>query len=183
MLSDIYTDHSQAVLERTGDDFNIGLDGSGFMVVESPEGEQLYTRAGSFVLSTEGMLVNAEGYSLMSDAGPIALEPGASFEVGIDGGVFIDGEEAGKLMLVDFENQYDLERHSAGMFRAPKNVNPTEPERIFVRQGYVEKANVDVIHEMVEMITSFREYEANQKAIQILDDTVQQTVNQVGAKR
>jgi len=183
MLSDIYTDHSQAVLDPTGNDFDIALDGSGFMVVESPEGEELYTRAGAFSLSTEGQLVTPSGHVLVSDAGPLTLEANSSFEVGIDGSITINGEEIGRLALVDFERPYDLERLNGGMFKASNGAVPKDPEKLHVRQGYLEKANVDVIREMIDMITSFREYESNQRAIQIADDTLQKTVNQVGAKR
>lgn len=183
MLSDIYTDYSQAVLDPTGNDFDIALDGSGFLIVESPDGQQYYTRAGEFSLSTEGHLITSSGYVLVSDSGPLTIGPDSDFEIGIDGSISVNGEETGKLALVDFEKPYSLERLDGGVFKAPDGVNPIEPEKLFVRQGYLERANVDVIREMIDMIASFREYESNQKAIQIEDDTLQKTVNQVGAKR
>lgn len=183
MLSDIYTDYSQAVLEQTGNDLNIALDGSGFMTVESPEGDEFYTRAGSFTLSTDGYLVTPDGFTLMTDAGPISLEAGNKLEIGMDGIVNVDGQQVGMLELIDFEKPYSLERVSGSLFRAPDNAETVETEHLYVRQGYVERANVDVISEMVQMITSFRAYEANQKAIHILDDSVDKTVNDVGSKR
>jgi len=183
MLSDIYTDFSQAVLDPTGNDLDIALDGSGFLVVESPDGQECYTRAGGFSLSTEGQLITPSGYSLVSDSGPITIDADSDFKIGIDGSISVNGEEVGKLALVDFEKPYNLERLDGSMFAAPDGVNPIEPEKLFVRQGYVERANVDVIKEMIDMISSFREFESNQKAIQIADETLQKTVNQVGAKR
>ncbi len=183
MLSDIYTDYSQAVLEPTGNDLNLALDGSGFMIVESPDGEQFYTRAGDFTISTDGDIVTTDGYTLMTDAGPINLQAGSKLEVGMDGAVSVDGQQIGMLELIDFEKPYNLERISGSLFKASDNAVAVETQNLFVRQGFVERANVDVISEMVEMIASFRDYEANQKAIQIIDESVDRTVNDVGSKR
>jgi flagellar basal-body rod protein FlgG len=183
MISDVYTDHSQAVIEHTGREFDLALDGSGFFVVQSPDGEDLYTRAGDFNISTDGTLVSPEGYSLVTDSGLLAVDANSNLQIGIDGTITANGQTVGKLALVDFEKPYRLERLSGSIFRAPSGAQPVEPEHLFVRQGYLEKANVDVVKEMIEMITSFREYESNQKAVQIVDGTLEKTVNQVGAKR
>ncbi len=183
MVDEIYADYSQGVLERTGDDLNIGLDGNGFMVVQSPEGELLYTRAGSFSLSPDGSVVTPEGHVLMTDVGPLVLEPGASFQVGIDGIITVSGEEFGRLAITDFEKPDALQRTDGNVYRAPQGLAQIEPEQLYVRQGYIERANVDVVREMVDMITSFREYESNQKAIQIIDESLEKTVNRVGARR
>lgn len=182
MYDDIYTDYSQSVLERTGDPMNLALDGRGFMVVQSEDGQSLYTRAGNFTVSPEGLVTTPDGYALQTDAGPIQIEPGNEITVGMDGFVMVNGEERGRLQLVTFENMQRLERLDGSVFRAPEDERPIEPERLWVRQGYIETANVDVIREMVDMIQSFREYESSQKAIQIEDETLGKTVNEVGAK-
>ncbi len=183
MIDDVYSDYSQGVLERTGDDLNIGIDGDGFLVVQSPNGELLYTRSGNFSLSPEGTVVNPDGCPLMTDAGPLTIEPGADVQIGLDGSVTVNGDEFGMLAIVDFENRNALERQGSGTYKAPENLTQVEPERLFVRQGYLERANVDVVREMIDMITSFREYESNQKAIQIIDESLEKTVNRVGARR
>jgi flagellar basal-body rod protein FlgG len=183
MMDDVYTDYSQGVLECTGDDLNVGLDGDGFLVVQSQDGQLLYTRFGSFTLSPDGSVVTPEGHSLMTDAGPLVLAPGADLRINLDGAVAVNGEQFGKLAIVGFERPDALERLGGSVYRAPRDAVQIEPERLFVRQGYLERANVDVIREMTDMIASFREYESNQKAIQILDESVEKTVNRVGAKR
>lgn len=183
MVDDVYDDYSQGVLERTGDDLNIGLDGDGFLVVQSPEGELLYTRSGNFLLSPDGTVVNSDGNALMTDSGPLALEPGSTLQIGLDGSLTVAGTELGLLSLVDFQDRNVLERAGSGCYRAPDDATRIEPARLFVRQGYLERANVDVVREMIDMIASFREYESNQKAIQIIDESLEKTVNRVGARR
>jgi len=182
MYDDIYTDFSQSVLERTDNPMNLALDGKGFMVVQSADGQSLYTRAGNFTISTEGIVVTSDGYQLQTDSGPIQIESGDTLTVGIDGTVSVNSEERGILQLVSFENPQRLEKFDGSVYRAPEDEAPVEPESLWVRQGYIETANVDVIREMVDMIQSFREYESNQKAIQIEDESLEKTVNEVGAK-
>lgn len=183
MTDDIYTDFSQGVLERTGDDLNIALDGDGFMVVQTVEGEQLYTRSGSFALTPEGEVVTPDGHVLMTDTGPLTVEPGAKVQIAMDGSVTVNGEENGTLLIATFADPGDLTRVNGNAYSAPKDIATAEPERLFVRQGYLERANVEVVNEMIDMIASFREYEANQKAIQIIDDSLEKTVNRVGSRR
>ena len=84
------------------------------------------------------------------------------------------------MQIVDFEKPYQLNKVSAGLYVPGPDANPTDLEFTYVRQGYLEKANVDVIQEMVDMIASYRNYESDQKAIQILDETLGKAVNEVG---
>jgi len=183
MFNDIYTDYSQSVLNRTGNPMNIALDGQGFFTVQADTGENLFTRAGGFSISPEGVVVTPNGHALLTDSGPIEVESGAEIAVSVDGYVSVGGEERGRLALANFDNPQELERLDGGIFRAPAAAGPVEPDSLWVRQGFLEAANVDVVREMVEMIQSFREFESNQKVIHIADETLSKTVNEVGAKR
>jgi len=183
MFNDIYTDYSQSVLSRTDSPMDLALDGRGFFSVQAPTGETLYTRAGNLTISPEGQLITPDGHALLTDAGPIEVESGAEIAVSIEGYVSVGGEERGRLALINFEEPQKLEKLDGGVYRAPAGMNPTEPQSLWVRQGYLAEANVDVVREMVDMIQSFREFESNQKVIHIADETLSKTVNEVGAKR
>jgi len=183
MFNDIYTDYSQSVLSRTDNPLNLALDGKGFFTVQSDSGENLYTRAGSFTISPEGQLVNPNGQALLTDAGPIEVEAGADIAVSVEGYVSVGGEDRGKLALANFEDPQKLEHLDGGVYRAPADATQVDPESLWIRQGFLEEANVDVVREMVDMIQSFREFESNQKIIHIADETLSKTVNEVGAKR
>ena len=178
MVDNVYTDYSRGALEYTGNDFDVAIDGDGFFVVQTPDGEA-YTRNGNFHLNEQGVLVNSDDLPVMSDNGEIITDNG-EINIGIDGLITVGGEEYGKLQIVDFEKPYQLNKVSAGLYVPGPDANPTDLEFTYVRQGYLEKANVDVIQEMVDMIASYRNYESDQKAIQILDETLGKAVNEVG---
>ena len=181
MVDKIYTDFSEGSLEYTGEPLNFAIDGSGFFAVETPQGEA-FTRSGDFHLDPNGVLVTSDGLPVLSSAGQIAPGQG-ELSISVDGTIRIDGDEFGKLRLVDFEKPYQLEKMAAGIYRPLPDANQTDLEFTYVRQGYLEKSNVDIVREMVDMIDSYRNYESDQKAIQILDSTVDKAVNQVGRVR
>jgi flagellar basal-body rod protein FlgG len=178
MVDKIYTDFSKGSIERTGDPLNFAIDGDGFFVVETPDGEA-FTRNGNFHLNPDGTLMTSDGLPVLSDGGRIEA-PGGELSIDPDGTIKIEGNEFGRLLLADFEKPYQLEKTAAGIYKPAPEANRIEVEFAYVRQGYLEKANVDIIREMVDMIESYRNYESDQKAIQILDESLAKTVNQVG---
>jgi flagellar basal-body rod protein FlgF len=177
MVDKIYTDYSKGSLEFTGNTLNFAIDGDGFFVVSTPDGEA-YTRNGNFQISPEGILQTSDGLPVLSDAGEIEVAAG-EFKVGVDGSITIGGEEYGKLKVVDFEKPYQLEKLASGVYIPDSNSTQEELEYSYIRQGYLEKSNVDVLREMVDMIASYRNFESDQKAIQILDDSLHKAVNEV----
>lgn len=179
MTDEIYTDFSRGSLEFTGDDLHVAIDGDGFFTIQTPKGEA-YTRNGNFHLDVNGTLLNCDGLPVLSDSGEIQAEGGGDIHIGVDGAITINGEEYGKLQIVDFEKPYQLNKISAGLYAPKPGTNQEDIEYAYVRQGYLEKANVDVIQEMVDMIASYRNFESDQKAIKILDETLGKTVNEIG---
>jgi flagellar basal-body rod protein FlgF len=171
-----YTDFSQGSLDLTGNPFHNAIDGPGFFVVEAPEGER-YTRSGNFTLNEEGQLVTTDGYPVLSDSGPIVLT-GDNFVVGERGEVSQDGVERGRLRVVAFDNPQALTALGKNLFTTAEEAQ--EDTGSLVRQGYIERANFDLVQQMVEMMTTFRYFETAQKAVQIQDATLDRAVNQVG---
>ena len=178
MIDKVYTDFSRGSLDYTGDNLNFAIDGDGFFVVETPEGEA-YTRSGDFHISPEGVMVTSDNLPVLCDGGQITLDR-PDFSVAPDGMISVEGEEVGKLRIVDFEKPYQLEKTASGIYQALPEANQIEVEYAYVRQGYLERSNVDIIREMVDMIASYRNYESDHKAIQILDESLSKTVNEVG---
>ncbi|MCP4581895.1 MAG: flagellar basal-body rod protein FlgF [candidate division Zixibacteria bacterium] len=182
MVDDVYIDFGQGQLSQTNQPLDIALEGEGFFVVDTPDGER-YSRNGAFGLTAEGTLVDGNGNSVLSDAGPITIA-GDEISISNDGGVFVDGAEAARIRVVDFEKPYDLRKVDDGYFMPEdETILPEAATGFSVRQGYVETSNVNIIQNMVDMLVSFRAYQSGQKAIQAQDETLDKAVNDLGRVR
>jgi flagellar basal-body rod protein FlgG len=171
-----YTDFTQGLLEPTGEPLNLALEGDGFFVIDTPQGER-YTRNGNFTRSPAGELMTPDGYAVQGDSGAIAL-PDGELTVGDKGELYVDGAQVGRLRTVTFANPQSLVPVGKSLFQSSETATPATSAN--VRQGYLERANFDLVQEMVQMITTFRYFETAQKAVQMQDETLGRAVNQVG---
>jgi flagellar basal-body rod protein FlgF len=172
----IYTDFSQGTIEATSNPFDLAVDGEGFFVVDTPEGER-YTRAGSLTRSASGELVTSNGFALSSDGGAITL-PQGDLSVSETGEISVDSQVVGSIRLVQFKNPQALRPVGQTLYETSEPPEPDTTSR--VRQGFLERANLDPVTEMVNMMSAFRYFETAQKAVQIQDETLGRAVNQIG---
>ncbi|NIR67720.1 MAG: flagellar basal-body rod protein FlgF [candidate division Zixibacteria bacterium] len=177
MVDEIYTGFSERSIVRTGDPLNFAIDGEGFFVLETSRGET-FTRNGNFNLSPEGILVTSDGHAVLSDRGPIEVS-GGELNVDLDGRITVDGVEFGHLLLTDFPKPYKLEKLDAEIYRATADIQKLETKYTYVRQGFLEKANVDIIREMADMIETYRSYESDWNAVRISDEPREETIKRV----
>ncbi|EIQ00336.1 flagellar basal body rod protein [Opitutaceae bacterium TAV1] len=159
-------------------DLDIALPADGFFTVRDAGGRILYTRAGSFQISPERTLVTAEGLEVLGDGeAPIQLETeGGTLVFNDDGTVSQDDTLIGRLGIVTFARPELLTPLSGGLYAAPPEAGPEPVEEPGVIQGFVESSNVAQLHEMVDLITISRAYEANQKMIQSRDNLLGRTI-------
>lgn len=173
---------------ETNNAYDLAIDGEGFFAVQMPNGDVRYTRDGSFKLSVdydEGMLVTSEGYIVLNENdGEIYLESGLS-DVVIDDMGYITGVdqygeivELDRIKLVRFTNPEGLVSQGLNLYSdtiASGQEIPIDAEEMSGRvvQGYLESSNVQVVDEMVKMITAQRAYEVNSKTIQTADEMLQ----------
>lgn len=181
-------DFSNGSLMPTENPLDLAIQGSGFFGVQLPNGEYNYTRDGSFKLSVEGgrnYLVTSEGYRVLDENNnPISFGTDVE-DINIDnfGNISVEysnGVEAnaGRLKLVNFANPEGLLNEGNNLYsitaasggEIPIGVNDMDGEIV---QGYLEASNVEVVDEMVEMITAQRAYEINSKTIQVADEMKQ----------
>ena len=180
LIDEIATRHTSGSIKATGNSLDFALEGKGFFAVETPAGTR-YTRNGTFTLSSTGELVNENGYRVMGQNGPINLDPAgqagkvASAE---DGRIFLDLVENNTFQLVGFADESKLRKEGASMFRPPEGME-AQTVTPKVKQGYLEMSNVNVIAEMVNMISGFRAYETNSKVVQAHDTMLDKAVNEV----
>jgi flagellar basal-body rod protein FlgF len=107
-------DFSQGAIRQTGNPLDVAINGNGFFSIQTPDGVQ-YTRQGSFTLDSEGVLITPDGYPVLGEGGEITLEEG-TVEIDSQGGVYVDGDEVGRLQITDFTNPETLTKAGNGRF-------------------------------------------------------------------
>jgi len=177
MVDEVATIHSAGAMRNTGNDFDMAMEGKGFFTVETPQGVR-YTRNGTFAKNIQGELITQDGYRVLGQNGPIRIQ-GTKMVVSDDGSIDIDNQLVGKLQLVEFDNEKQLTKEGASLFAAPAGQRG-KPGTGGVRQGFLEMSNVNVINEMVNLITNYRAYEINGKVVQAHDQLIGKAVNEVG---
>ena len=171
-------DLGQAGLSQTGATYDMGIQGEGFFLLATPEGERL-TRAGSFTPSAEGVLVNADGHALLDAGGaPVAVPLGArSVAISQDGTMSADGEPVAQIGLWQAVDPLSL-RHQAGTLFSADAVEPAEAA--VIRQGYLEDSNVQPLTEIARMIEVQRAYELGQKFLDAEDQRQRGVIQTLG---
>ncbi len=183
-LGELYTNHGQGSLRQTSGTYDLALEGKGFfnLSVTDKAGNVSteYTRNGSFTMTKDGHIVDGNGNHLIGEGGDIVVPMDAvNIVIDKDGAIFADGGYVDTVKITDFEDYNYLIKTDDTMFKALEGAVET-PSTAAVQQGYTEQSNVNVVSEMVEMITATRAYEANQKVIKTVDQTLDQAVNSVG---
>ncbi|XEC95344.1 flagellar hook-basal body protein [Paenibacillus tarimensis] len=162
-----------------------------FFTVQDRDGQTKYTRDGNFMLDREGYLVTGDGSLLTGrNNAPIQFGPDISIDQlsMTEDGRFINrlnGMDTGvQLLITRVENPNQLIREGNSKFRLAgdeNTVRPVEPgERFEVKQGFLERSNVDSTQAMVDIMAALRAYEANQKIVQYYDRSLEKVVNEVG---
>jgi len=186
-VGEVFTYYSQGQLNSTENKLDMAIRDSSnaFFTVAVPnaDGEVnvFYTRDGSFAISGNNTLVTKDGYTVLGENGPIILE-GDDFTVGEDGTIIQNGEVVDRLLIIEFADTSSLRKYGMNLIQADPDAEVVEFSGS-VRQGYIEMSNVNVVREMVDMITALRSYEANQKVVQSIDQTLDKAVNEVGSVR
>jgi flagellar basal-body rod protein FlgG len=154
------TDLSQAPIRDTGEALDFAIEGPGFFQVRTAQGVR-FTRNGQFMRSAQGLLVDAQGHQVLGQNGkPITVKP--------DGTV---GSNPGVINVPNARKIGDSLFQGAASGRAAGTV----------KNGALEGSGTDPARSMVEMIASYRAYEAGQKAIRTIDETLTKTVTQVAS--
>ena len=172
-----YIDTTQGGFRNTGNPLDVTIAGEGFFVVNTPDGTR-YTRAGSFTLSPEGLLVTPQGYAVQGEGGDITIDQGAVI-IDSDGTISVDGNVVDKLQIRSIE-EYALVRQGNATFSVRQGYAPGTVESPDIRQMCLEASNVDPIGEMVDLISTQRAYESYQKIMKAFTDTYAQSMHNVG---
>ncbi len=183
-IGENYTDYSQGSFRITDNTYDLALAGDGFFAIEftnkAGETDTKYTRAGQFTLNKDGYLVTEEGdYVLDTQNRRIRLNTLIDSKITDDGTIYQNDQAVARIQVTDFEDYDYLEKYGETYYQPIEGAR-TIAANAQVKSGYLEMANVQVVSEMVNLISITRAYESNQKVVQTIDDTLDVAVNQIG---
>jgi flagellar basal-body rod protein FlgF len=162
-------------LTHTGNDLHLGIQGEGYFTVETDDGI-FYTRNGSFGLDADGQLITNSGAVVLGEGDtPIVIAPGETgIKVSSDGTVSTENGEIGKLSIVTFENEQDMQLVGNGLLSTEQA--PIEASNVTVSQGMLEGSNVLAVTEITRMIEILRNYQAANQMITTEEERQQQAI-------
>ncbi len=171
-------DLSQAGVSQTGGTYDLAIQGDGFFLIETPNGQAL-TRAGAFTPSDAGELVTADGHRLLDQGGAPVFVPPTSGKVAVaqDGTVSADGQPIAQIGLWGPVDPLAL-RHQAGTVFTAEDLQPIEDAKIL--QGFLENSNVEPVSEIARMIEVQRAYEMGQKFMDAEDQRMRGVIQTLG---
>ncbi|MGA9090283.1 MAG: flagellar basal-body rod protein FlgF [Bradyrhizobium sp.] len=180
-----FRDFSQGAAEQTKNPLDVAVDGSGFLVVQTPAGER-YTRDGSMMLNNQGQLVTAAGNPVLGTGGPIVFQP-TDHDINItpDGTItVVEGDSRtdslrGKLRLVSFPDAQKLLKEGLNLYTAGEGSAAQPDVKSAVRQGFIEKSNVNAVAEMSRMIEVTRAYSQISTLLQQQSDLQKTAIQQL----
>ncbi|MCX5915433.1 MAG: flagellar basal-body rod protein FlgF [Deltaproteobacteria bacterium] len=167
----------QGEIQSTRNPLDLAIEGEGFFKVKTPEGVR-YTRNGNFRLTREGVLIQSNGFPVLSRNGEITLR-GNQIAVEKDGAIKVDGADRDKLALITFADLKALKKEGKTLFKLEGEQEEKEAEGAGVIQGALEGSNVNAMEEMVQMIDSLRTFEACYKIVQVQDELNAKSVNEL----
>jgi flagellar basal-body rod protein FlgF len=163
-------DHGQGPLAQTGNPYDLALSGAGFFAVETPEGEA-YTRNGKFHIGDDGVLQTQSGLPVAWQGARGTIDPLKEAPlIDPEGAVFQDGAELGRLKLANFEHVTNLAQLGDGFYQAVPGQRDAAHEAT-LRQGFLERSNVNAVDEMVSMIAVQRSFESSTRMMNMIDQT------------
>ncbi len=182
-VSSIEKEFTQGDMQQTSNPLDLAIEGQGFFQIQMTDGETAYTRDGTFQTNSQGQLVNANGEALVP---PITIPPNAtSISIAQDGTVSaaVSGQtnpvQVGTITLTNFINPAGLNSIGHNLYLqtsasgAPQVGTPGQNGLGTIQQGFLEMSNVNLVGQMVSMITAQNAYTIDSKAITIANQMLQ----------
>lgn len=166
-----YTSFASGAVQQTNNPLDVAISGDAFFVVDGPNGP-VYTRNGSFQIGPQGDLQTRTGLRVRGQGGNLTVPREAGqIVINSEGVILADGAEVGRLQIARFDNPQQLRRVGTTLFEGPAPQSP-EPGSYRVEQGFREGSNVDPVLEMVTMMVGMRQYEAAERALRALGESI-----------
>lgn len=176
--------------EQTSNPLDLSIEGDGFFQIQIQNGETRYTRAGNFRIDDKGQLVNSDGYLLIPN---VTIPNGTDvtrITVGTDGtiqaaqnGTDTNPTILGQIQIATFLNPSGLSSEGGNLFSATLASGAAQPSNPgvqgfgMIRSGFLEGSNVEVVTELVSLISAQRAYEINSRAIRAGDEMLSTSID------
>lgn len=166
-------DFSAGMINSTGRELDIAINGDGWIAVQAEDGTEAYTRAGNFRIAEGGLLKTSSGMPVLGNGGPIAIPEAEKIEIGSDGTISIQGigQAASTLTVLDRiklvnPDPAQLVKGKDGLIRHRESETAQPDASITVVSGALETSNVNTVESMVNMIMLARQFETQMKVIE-----------------
>lgn len=167
------SDFSPGVIQNTGRELDVAVQGKGWIAVQAPDGSEAYTRNGSFQISPNGVLQTRNGLNVTGDGGPIAIPPDNDITVANDGTVsaiptgqtLTSVTALGRIKMVN-PPEADLVKGQDGLFRLKSGQPAPADVNVRLASNSLESSNVNMVESLVNMITHSRNFELQTKLLQ-----------------
>jgi flagellar basal-body rod protein FlgG len=181
----VYRLTTQGSMTQTGNQFDVAINGRGYLQVQLPSGETAYTRAGNLAVNENGQMVTADGYTVLpqiaipSTATAVTISKSGQVQATIPGQTA--PQTVGQMQLATFFNEAGLDAQGGNLFLvsgasgAAVVGNPGGVGYGTLQQGYTEASNVDSVTEITNLISAQRAYEMNSKVVNSADQMLQTT--------
>jgi len=174
-------DFSPGIMQSTGRNLDVAVQGQGWIAVQLEDGSEAYTRNGSFQVTPEGVLQTRNGLTVAGDAGPITIPADTEVSVAKDGTISTvpSGPQASQVVMVGRIKlvnppERQMVRGDDGLFRT-RDGNTAEPDvNVTVASGNLESSNVNTVEAMVNMISLARQFDMQMKMLQSADANAKQ---------
>ncbi len=188
-IGSIYRIHAQGNMLRTGNNFDLAIEGKGFFQIQAPDGTTTYVRGGAFQIGPTGTIVTSQGLTVQpgitipSDALEITINNSGEVLVKIAG--LATPTNVGQLQLATFPNEAGLKALGNSLFEATaasSTGTPGAPGAAgfgTIRQGFLETSNVNMVSEITSLIAAQRAYELNSKVLQSSDEMLSTLVSTI----
>lgn len=162
----IVRDTKQGLLQETGKESDIAIIGPGYFRLKDAEGNYFYSRDGAFSIDKDGNFVHTSGYLLDID-GYDAKNLNRPISIDEKGNLYSGDKIIGKINLYDFTDKDNMVSLSQNLFQSTE-----EPKPVYgiLKQGFVEKSNVDISKELTDMLVTQRAFELNSQSIKSADE-------------
>ena len=169
---------AQGGLERTGGAFDLAIEGDGFFMIQTPDGQRL-TRNGAFTPNENGDLVTHDGHAVLDQGGAPVFVPLGLGQIAVapDGTISAAGQPVGQIGVFMPEEPTSLIREDGVRFSGGAALPIASPQ---ILQGFVEESNVDPILQVARMVEVQRAYELGQSFLDKEDERVRAVVKALG---